>query len=219
MDTPVSQKPKQQGASKQQSAATKSNVIEVPSISLTKGGGAIKGIDEKFSVNAANVTAGFGISFPFSPSRNGFMPSMLLSYNSGSGNEVFGFKSNAEPPSISRQTDKKYRSTTMQKNRMCFFFSGAEDLVPALIETSPGHWAKDPLFPAGTARYKPKIEGGFARIEKIKENTGAVYWKVTSMDNVISIFDKTPSARIADPANPAKIFKWLLEFSCDDKGN
>ncbi len=42
---------------------------------------------------------------------------------------------------------------------------------------------------------------------------------ISFLDNVISIFDKTPSARIADPANPAKIFKWLLEFSCDDKGN
>ena len=30
---------------------TKSNSIEVPQISLPKGGGAIKGIDEKFQVN------------------------------------------------------------------------------------------------------------------------------------------------------------------------
>ena len=33
---------------------TKSNAIEIPSLSLPKGGGAIKGIDEKFSVNAVN---------------------------------------------------------------------------------------------------------------------------------------------------------------------
>lgn len=38
---------------------TKSNAIEVPSISLPKGGGALKGIDEKFSVNAVNGTAAF----------------------------------------------------------------------------------------------------------------------------------------------------------------
>jgi hypothetical protein len=31
-----------------QERATKSNSIEIPSISLPKGGGAIKGIDEKF---------------------------------------------------------------------------------------------------------------------------------------------------------------------------
>ena len=39
----------------------KSNVIEIPPISLPKGGGALKSIDEKFSVNAANGT----VSIPF----------------------------------------------------------------------------------------------------------------------------------------------------------
>lgn len=46
---------------------TKSNAIEIPSISLPKGGGTIKGIDEKFSVNAVNGTAGFSLPLPFSP--------------------------------------------------------------------------------------------------------------------------------------------------------
>ncbi len=36
-----------------------------PQISLPKGGGAIKSIDEKFTVNAANGTAGSSIGFPF----------------------------------------------------------------------------------------------------------------------------------------------------------
>ena len=40
---------------------TKSNALEIPQISLPKGGGAIKSIDEKFSVNAANGT----VRFPF----------------------------------------------------------------------------------------------------------------------------------------------------------
>lgn len=43
----------------------KSNAIEVPSISLPKGGGAIKGIDKKFQVNAANGTSGFSIPSVF----------------------------------------------------------------------------------------------------------------------------------------------------------
>ena len=68
---------------------TKSNAIEVPSISLPKGGGAIKGIDEKFSVNAVNGTASFSIPLPFSPSR-GASPSLSLFYNSGGGNGIFG---------------------------------------------------------------------------------------------------------------------------------
>ena len=68
---------------------TKSNAIEVPYISLPKGGGALKGIDEKFSVNAVNGTSGFSISLPFSSAR-GASPSLSLTYSSGSGNGIFG---------------------------------------------------------------------------------------------------------------------------------
>lgn len=62
---------------------TKSNAIEVPSITIPKGGGAIKSIDEKFSVNAANGTSAFAISLPFTNAR-GATPAISLSYNSGS---------------------------------------------------------------------------------------------------------------------------------------
>ena len=68
---------------------TKSNAIEVPAINLPKGGGAVKGIDEKFTVNAVNGTAGFSIPLPFSRAR-GAAPPLNLSYNSGSGNGIFG---------------------------------------------------------------------------------------------------------------------------------
>lgn len=43
---------------------TESNAIEIPRISLPQGGGALKGIDEKFEVNAANGTASFSIPLP-----------------------------------------------------------------------------------------------------------------------------------------------------------
>ena len=85
---------------------TKSNAIETPSIALPKGGGAIKGIDEKFSVNAVNGTASFSIPLPFSPAR-GASPALGLSYNSGAGNGVFGLGWTLSLPSIKRKTDKK----------------------------------------------------------------------------------------------------------------
>ena len=53
------------------SVKTKSNLVEIPSITLPKGGGAIKGIDEKFSVNAVNGTANFSIPLPLSPGSVG----------------------------------------------------------------------------------------------------------------------------------------------------
>lgn len=88
-------------------AKSKSNQIEIPSISLPKGRGAIKSIDDKFQVNASNGTAGFCMPFPFSPSHNSFMSGMALSYNSGAGNGTFGLGWNAEPASIARKTEKK----------------------------------------------------------------------------------------------------------------
>src|SRR5687767_515631 len=64
--------------------------IQTPSISLPKGGGALKGIDEKFQVNAVNGTSSFSIPLPFSKSRSQFGPLLTLTYNSGAGNSPFG---------------------------------------------------------------------------------------------------------------------------------
>src|SRR5215210_4853211 len=58
--------------------------LQVPQITLPKGGGAIKSIDEKFSVNAINGTAAFSMPLPVSGCR-GFSPTVDLSYNSGGG--------------------------------------------------------------------------------------------------------------------------------------
>ncbi len=115
-------------------AKTKSNQIEIPSITLPKGGGAIKSIDEKFEVNAANGKASFSITFPVSPGRSGFTPSLSLSYNSGGGNSLFGIGWNLSPPSISRKTEKKLPEYNDQADSDTFIFSGAEDLVSLLIQ-------------------------------------------------------------------------------------
>jgi hypothetical protein len=52
--------------------------LQIPQIALPKGGGAIKGIDEKFEVNAANGTASLSLPLPFSAGRNGFMPAIEI---------------------------------------------------------------------------------------------------------------------------------------------
>jgi hypothetical protein len=57
------------------------NISELPGISLPKGGGAIKGIDEQFTTNPSNGTVSFGISLPIA--ARGFTPAIALSYDSG----------------------------------------------------------------------------------------------------------------------------------------
>ncbi len=210
---------------------TKSNAIETPSIALPKGGGAIKGIDEKFSVNAINGTASFSIPLPFSPAR-GASPALALSYNSGSGNSIFGLGWNLSLPSIKRKTDKRLPQYFDNKDSDVFLFSETEDLVPEFKKEDNGSFSKDAdgnyiikeidsTDTVYTIRfYKPRIEGLFARIERWQHKTdGQIKWRVITKDNLTTLFGWSSSSVITDPKDANKIFKWLPEFVFDDKGN
>src|SRR5688572_5963198 len=64
--------------------------LEAPTITLPKGGGAIKSIDEKFSVNPSSGTMSLSLPLPFSPGRNGITPAVSIAYDSGTGNGIAG---------------------------------------------------------------------------------------------------------------------------------
>ena len=210
---------------------TKSNAIEVPSVNLPKGGGAIKGIDEKFSVNAVNGTASFSIPLPFSPAR-GAVPELNLSYNSGGGNGVFGLGWNLGLPSIRRKTDKGLPQYLEAIDSDTFLFSEAEDLVPEFQKETDGSFSldsdanyiiKEKNSPDNVWMircYRPRIEGLFAHIERwMEKTTGIIRWRVITKENVTTLFGWTAGSSIADPTDPRKIFEWLPEFVFDDKGN
>ncbi|MEH7275210.1 SpvB/TcaC N-terminal domain-containing protein [Neobacillus vireti] len=210
----------------------KSNAIEIPSISLPKGGGAIKGIDEKFSVNPVNGTASFSIPLPVSPVRGSASPALNLTYNSGAGNGIFGLGWNLSLPSIKRKTDKELPQYLDEIDSDTFLFSEAEDLVPVFIKEADGSFRKDlnenfiikeKDSPDGlfTIRfYKPRIEGLFARIERWSGKTSMeIKWRVVTKENVTTLFGWSVESRISDPKDENKIFEWLPEFVFDDKGN
>src|SRR5499425_967317 len=77
-----------------------------PSISLPKGGGAIRGMGEKFAANPVTGTGSMSVPIATSPGRSGFGPQLSLSYDSGAGNGPFGFGWSLTLPSITRKTDK-----------------------------------------------------------------------------------------------------------------
>ncbi|BAU54872.1 SpvB/TcaC N-terminal domain-containing protein [Mucilaginibacter gotjawali] len=203
-------------------AQAKPNLIQAPSITLPKGGGAIKSIDDKFQVNAVNGTAGYTIPLPLSPGRNGFTPSLSLSYNSGSGNSIFGIGWGIEVPAIHRKTEKELPQYQDAIESDTFVFPGVEDLVPQLLPGPNNTWVKNSVTNNNitVTRYSPRIEGGFAKIEKI-EDSGNVYWKVTTKENIVSVFGKSNTAKLSSPVpgESDRIFKWCLEYSYDDKGN
>src|SRR5258706_680252 len=78
----------------------------VPSISLPKGGGAIRGIGEKFAANPVTGTGTMSVPIATGPGRSGFGPQLSLSYDSGAGNGPFGFGWALGLPQITRKTDR-----------------------------------------------------------------------------------------------------------------
>ena len=80
--------------------------VSAPSISLPHGGGAIRGMGEKFAANPVNGTGGMDVPIALSPGRAGFGPKLALHYDSGTGNGAFGLGWDASLPAITRKTEK-----------------------------------------------------------------------------------------------------------------
>lgn len=217
-------------ASTAASSAEPANPLVAPSIALPKGGGAIRGIGEKFAANPVTGTGSMSVPIATSPGRSGFGPQLSLSYDSGTGNGPFGLGWSLSIPSITRKTDKglpRYRDGADVESDM-FILSGAEDLVPVLVEDQAGDWKLLDLPPRSidgktclVRRYRPRIEGLFARIERWTNEADPkdVCWRSISSDNVTTWYGRTSESRIADPADPARIFSWLICESHDGKGN
>ena len=202
-----------------------------PSISLPKGGGAIKGIGEKFAVNPVTGTGTMTIPLATSPGRSGFGPQLSLSYDSGSGNGVFGFGWSLSLPAITRKTDKGLPQYLNADESDIFILSGAEDLVPLLVET-PAGWERESLPTRNVdgedykiCRYRPRIEGLFSRIERWTSlQTSEIHWRSITRDNITTLYGKDDNSRIFAPADaktgqPKRVFSWLICQSYDDKGN
>lgn len=194
--------------------------VQAPAVSLPKGGGAIKGIGEKFAANPVTGTGSMSIPIATSPGRGGFGPQLSLSYDSGAGNGPFGFGWSLSLPSITRKTDKGLPRYQDHEESDVFILSGAEDLVPELLAdgTRQKNDSADGLFTIH--RYRPRIEGLFARIERwTRKSDGDVRWRSISKDNIITWYGENDESRITDPGNKSRIFSWLICQSCDDKGN
>ena len=225
-----------QGKSNEDSDA--SPIPKAPTLSLPKGGGAIKSIGEKFDVNLNTGTGSTGIPIPISASRGNMQPDIALQYDSGSGNGPFGLGWNISLPHISRKTDKglpQYRDGVDDRDDSdVFTMADAEDLVP-LVKTGANEASGNPSVdadafdesPVGEYRvrkYAPRIEGGFLRIERWqnKVDPGDIFWRVINTQNVTTVFGNSKNSRIQDP-NAAeaglRIFSWLVAERYDSHGN
>lgn len=211
------------GASNRSDSRSPLPHISLPEVSLPQGGGAIRSVEERFEVSAMNGAATFRIPLPISPARGGFQPTLALAYNSGGGNGPFGLGWGVEVPSIGRKTERELPQYDDTHDSDTFVLTGLEDLVPALDEDgNPITTARSDESGAlhHVRRYRPRVEGGFARIERWENaTTGEVHWRSITPQNVTSVFGRAAGARLTDPADPTRVFRWLLELSYDDRGN
>lgn len=216
---PVRERQVQQSGKQKQTDA--SGKITTPSLSLPKGGGALKGLGDAFQPQSFTGAAGFDVPFPLSPAR-ALTPQIGLTYSSGGEQGVFGMGFSLNSPSITRKTSNgipRYEDTDV------FLLSGTE-LVPEhdSVKQPPrvaGAWeSPGPDSRWSVTAYRPRYEGSFALIERwLDTETREAYWRIVSADNVTSVYGRSPQARVADPENPAHIFRWLLEETHDACGN
>jgi len=195
---------------------TAPQVSALPSPSLPKGGGAVRGLGETFKVNAANGT--FQVTVPLTaPAARGHAPDLTLAYDSGAGNGPFGEGWDLKLGSISRKTDKvlpRYRDEDV-------FLAGGEDLVLSLAPDG-GAWTQG-ARDAGAHLvqcFRPRVEAAYERVERwTRKSDGDIHWRIRSTDGRSSIFGESAEARIADPRDAKRVFRWLIERSYDDRGN
>jgi len=200
-------------------------VPELPRISLPVGGGAIRGIDEKLTTGQATGVAALAVTIPTSPARQGFGPTLQLSYDSGAGNGPFGLGWKLPVTAITRKTSPALPCYQDADDSDVFILSGVEDLIPLLKESASG-WTPDTFtVQTGAASYtvrsyRPRVEASFSRIERWTDSaTGDAHWRTITRDNMTSLYGRSAESRIADPKDLSKVYNWLLDLSYDDRGN
>src|SRR5262245_37625178 len=174
----------------------------LPSITLPKGGGAIRGMGEKFNVSAATGTGTLTLPLAVSPGRAGFGPQLTLTYDSGAGNGPFGLGWSLGVAAITRKTDKGLPRYDDSAESDVFILAGAEDLVPLL--DAGGTRVRRARTVHGVAydvfAYRPRTEGLFARIERWTETaTGVSFWRTLGKDGVTTLYGRDGDSRIAAP--------------------
>jgi hypothetical protein len=165
--------------------------VSAPQISLPKGGGAIRGLGEKFAANLITGTGAMTVPIATSEGRGEFGANLSLSYDSSTGNDIFGLGWTLSLPAITRKTDKGLPRYRDLEDSDVFILSGAEDLVPLHRQDLDGTWVaahpgyqrdadsflvrdpsgrllvhEDELDGYRVRRYRPRIESLFARIER-----------------------------------------------------
>ncbi|MEV5313373.1 SpvB/TcaC N-terminal domain-containing protein [Streptomyces sp. NPDC052610] len=190
--------------------------VSAPAVSLPKGGGAFRGIGEKPAADPVSGTGRMSVPLPVSPARE-MTPTLALGYDSGAGNGPFGLGWSLGLPEVSRRTETGLPRYRDAEDSDAFVLSGADELVPFPEDDPDG---RTTLAGHSVRRYRPRVGADVTRIERwTRTADGDVHWRTLSADNVLNVYGRDAGSRIADPADPRRVFTWLLCETRDDRGN
>ena len=195
------------------SAAPRAPGLRIEPVQLPKSGGAITGLTEQFALDESSGTAQLHIPFEL-PTARGLAPDLTLTYASSGGNGPFGVGFSLSQSSIARMTNK---GIPRYDHSDRFSLNGGPALVP-LPDAPPARIVEGRTYHVTT--YRPRSFTQETRIEQWSASDGSgSFWRTIDAGNHITVYGRTPSARIADPADPDRVFEWLIEWEADARGN
>lgn len=213
-----------EGPSAQRAASSNSSGPTVPKVSRPSGGGSIRGMGERVEANPANGTCRIELPLVLPEGRVDLGTNLALFYSSGGGDGPFGLGWSLSVPQVTRRTDKGIPNYGIGEHPDTFQLSGEDDLIPWTEAQADGSWsALITTFDRWTIqRYRPRNEQFSTRIEHwfdAQADRDPGHWRVTTRENATFLYGFDADARIADPADPLRVFSWLLQEVRDDRGN
>ncbi|HOC70307.1 MAG TPA: toxin TcdB middle/N-terminal domain-containing protein, partial [Candidatus Hydrogenedentes bacterium] len=160
-------------------------------LSLPSGPGSIEGLGESFEPQLNSGTVTYAIKLKTAPGCNGFTPELVLSYNGGFGNGLFGLGWTLKLFSVKRQTDKG--------------FPGYDD-TDTFVSVSG-----EELVRVGDGVYREKNESSFTRFERSGDG-----WIARLCSGGAIRMGMTDAARLV---SEGRIFEWMPEEQTDANGN
>jgi insecticidal toxin complex protein TccC len=188
------------------------HAIELPSLSLPKGGGAIQGLGETLSAGGVSGTASLSLPLPITGAGRA-TPALTLGYSSSVGNSPFGLGVELNVPSISRRTAKGVPRYTDADE-----FIDASGEVLARVGEATARDLNEQDF--HVTRFVPRVEDSFDRLEywQSQDDAALAFWRVAAADGTQHLFGYTAAARLTDPAASERVVRWWLEESVTPHG-
>ncbi len=219
------------------SGADKSGVTS-QAISIPKGSGTIKGMEESFSAQLSTGIATFSVPFAIPAARGGAQASLGLSYSSSSGLGLAGMGWDVGVPFVSRQTDRglpKYDDrASFHAEQDRFVFNGGQELVPICTVAADLNCAgaltgeKMPPWSKGHQYFRPRVEGSFLRFFwspnhktwRVQDKSGVTMELGVPLDGSddMNALERNPE-KACESADSCEIYKWGLVRQYDTYGD